>query len=65
MRAKRATFTFYMDKSSLKMPKMANFASLRKSEAYGQTVLPEMSILMGQKIGGECHKFKIQMRHFK
>ena len=62
LRAKRATFTFWGDKSSLKMPKMANFATLRKSEAYGQTVLPES---MGQKIGGKCHKFKIQMWHFK
>ena len=43
MRAKRATFTFRVDKSSLKMPKIVNFL---KSEAGGQTVLPDRSTLI-------------------
>ena len=44
-RAKRATFTFWVDKSSLKMPKIVYFG-----EIYGQTVLPDWSILIGQKL---------------
>ena len=48
LRAKRATFTFWVDKSSLKMPKMANLASFWKSKACGHTVLPDRSILISQ-----------------
>ena len=51
LRAKRATFTFLkVDKSSLKMPKMVNLATIWKPENYSQTVLPDMSILIGQKL---------------
>ena len=31
------------------MPKIVNFGSFCKPEAYGQTVLPDMSTLLGQK----------------
>ena len=48
--AKRATFTFWVDKSSLKMPKIINLASFWKPEACGQTVLPDRSLLKGQKM---------------
>ena len=44
LRAKRATFTFWVDKSSLKIPKILNLASFSKPEACGQTVLPDMSL---------------------
>ena len=32
------------------MPKMVNLTSFLKPEACGQTVLPDMSILIGQKL---------------
>ena len=38
-----------MDKS-WKRPKMFNLANFRKTEAFGQTVIPNCSILMGQKL---------------
>ena len=41
LRAKRATFTFLVDKSLSKMPKMVDLASFWKTEACGQTVLPD------------------------
>ena len=41
LRAKWATFTFLVDKSSLEMPKMLNFASFWKPKACGQTELPD------------------------
>ena len=61
LRAKRATFTFWVDKSSSKMPKLVNFGSVWKPEACGQTVLPDRSLLMRQKL---MENAKIQMRHF-
>ena len=47
LRAKRATFTFWVDKSSIKM---LNVATFWKPKVYGQTVLPDMSLLKGQKL---------------
>ena len=49
MRAKRATFTIKVDKSSLKC-KNSQFGEFLKSEVGGQTVLPDMSILIGQNL---------------
>ena len=57
LRAKRATFTFWVDKSILKMPKMVNFASFWKRKAWGQIVLPDRSILVGQNLW-KMPKFK-------
>ena len=54
LRAKRATFTFGVEKSLLKMQKWSILASFWKLKAYGQTVLPDRSTLIGQKI----EKFK-------
>ena len=54
-------FTFLVDKSSLKLPKVVNFASFGKTEACGQIVLPDWSILIGQKL---VENAKFQMRHF-
>ena len=50
-----ATFTFWVDKSQLKMAKMASFW---KVEACGQIVLPDM--LVGQKLmeNAKIQKFK-------
>ena len=33
-------------------------ASFWKPEDFGQTVLPDMSLLIGQKIGGKCQHTK-------
>ena len=44
------------------MPKMLNLASFLKTEALRQTVLPDRSILIGQKM---VENAKIQMRHFE
>ena len=56
----RATFTFCVAKSSLTMPKMVNLASFWKPEAGGQTVLPDRSILIDQKLveNAKIEKFK-------
>ena len=48
LRAKRATFTFLVDKSKLKMSKMVHFGEFLKT--CGQTVLPDKLILIGQKL---------------
>ena len=42
------------------MPKMVNFCNFWKPEAYGQTVLPDRSILIGQKLveNAKMLKFK-------
>ena len=53
LRAKRAKFTFGADKSSLKMPKMANFGEFLKpnvSNVCYQTVLPDRSVFIEQKL---------------
>jgi len=51
------------DKSYLKKPKMFHFGEfLKKTEACGQTVLPDRSVLIGQKLAENA---KIQMRHFE
>ena len=55
LRAKRAKFTFWVDKSSLKM---VNLASFWKPEACGQTVLPDNSLLMGQKLVESAKNWK-------
>ena len=38
LRAKRASFSFWMDKSSLKMPKIVQFGEFLKTEDCNQTV---------------------------
>ena len=38
---------------------------LRKPEACGQTVLPDRSLVIGQKIGGKCQNLKFQMLHVR
>ena len=46
----------------LKMLKMVNLASFWKTEAFGQTVLPDMSIFNEQKLFKNAN---IQIRHFE
>ena len=51
LRAKRATYTFWVDKSSLKCQKLSILASFWKTtKACGQTVLPDRTIIIGQKL---------------
>ena len=50
LRAKRATFTFLVDKSSLKMPKIVNLASFWNRVAFSETALPDRLILILQKL---------------
>ena len=45
LRAKWATFTFRVYKSSLKTQKMVNSASFWKPKACGKIVLPDRSVL--------------------
>ena len=47
------------------MPKIVQFGEFWKSEACGQTVLPERSVLIGQKLAENAEMSKIQMRHFE
>ena len=60
LRAKRATFTFWVDKSYLKMPKLVKLASFWKTKVCGQTMLPDRSVLMNQELleNAKIHKFK-------
>ena len=44
------------------MLKKVNLASFLKTEACGQTVLPDRSVLIGQIL---VENDKIQMRHFE
>ena len=46
--ASEATFSFWVDKSQIKMPKMVHFGVFLK--ACAQTVLPDRSALIGQKL---------------
>ena len=64
LRAKPATFTFCeWIKSWLKMPKKRSIlASFWNPEAFCQTVLPDMSVLIGQNL---MENARIQMRHFE
>ena len=42
--------------------KWSNLASFWKPKTFGQTELPDMSVLIGQKL---VENAKIQMRHFE
>ena len=46
------------------MPKIVNFGEFLKSEAFGQAVLPDRSILIEQKLIENAKIRNIQMRHF-
>ena len=48
------------EKVSFKIASEANLASIRKPVACGQTVLPDWSVLIGQKLVGiaQTQKFK-------
>ena len=52
---------FEWSKVTSKCQKWFNLVSFRKPEACGQTVLPDKSVLVGQKL---MENAKFQMRHF-
>ena len=47
------------------MPKIVHFGEFLKIEAYGQTVLPDRSLLIRQKVVENAKVEKIEMRHFQ
>ena len=57
----RVTFTFWVDKSSLKMPKIVNFGELLKTWSLRSNSVTRQVNLNRTKIGGKC---RIQMRQF-
>ena len=59
LRAKRATFPF-----RIKNAKMFHFGEFFKLDVFGQTVLPDRLIQIGQKLVKSTKNLKIQMRHF-
>ena len=64
LRAKRATFTFWVDKSSLKMPKMVHFGVFLKTWSLRSNSVTRQVSFNRTKIGGRCQNSQIQMRHF-
>ena len=65
LREKRATFTFWVDKSSLKIAKNGPIWPVFENlKACGQTELPDRSVLICQKLVENTKTKKIQMRHF-
>ena len=65
LRAKRAKSTFWVDKSSLQMPKMVHFGEFLKTWSLrSNSVTRQVSFNM-KKVGGKCQNSKIQIRHFE
>ena len=60
----RATFTFWVIKSWLKMPKMVYFGEFLKTWSLRSNSVTRQVSLKKTKIGEKCQNWKIQMRHF-
>ena len=54
LRAKRATFTFWVDKNSLKMPKMVHFDEFLKTWSLRSKSVTRQVCFNRTKIGGKC-----------
>ena len=54
LRAKRATFTFWVDKSWLKMPKMVHFGKFLKTWSLRSNSVTRQVSFNRTKIGGKC-----------
>ena len=54
LRAKRATFTFWVDKSLLKMPKMVHFGEFLKTCSLRSNIVTRQVSLNRTKLGGKC-----------
>ena len=64
LRAKRAKFTFWVDKSWLKMPKMVNFGEFLKTWSLRSNSVTRQVNFNRTKNGGKCQNSKLEMRHF-
>ena len=64
LRAKRAMFTFWVDKSSLKMPKIVDFGEFLKTWSLLSKSVTRHFNFNRTNIGGKCQNTKIEMRHF-
>ena len=53
-----------VDKNSLKIPKMVNLASFRKTEVCLSNSVTRQVTFNLTKIGGKCQNSKIEMRYF-
>ena len=60
LRAKRATFTFYLE-----IPKMVHFAEFLKTWSLRSNSVTRQVSFNRTKIGGQCQNSKIQMWHFE
>ena len=58
LRAKRATFTFWVDKSWLKMPKMVHFDEFLKTWSLRSNSVTRQVSFNRTKIGGKCQNWK-------
>ena len=65
LRAKRATFTFWVDKRWLKVPKMVHFGEFLKTWSLRSNSVTRQVNFIRTKIGGKCQNWKIQMGHFE
>ena len=64
MRAKRATFTFWVAKSWLKMPKIVHFDEILKAWSLWSNSVTRHAIFNRPKTGEKCHNSEIQIQHF-
>ena len=64
LRAKRATFTFRVDKSSSKMPKMARFGEFLKTWSLWSNSVTRHVNFNWTKIGEKCQNSNLQMRYW-
>ena len=64
IRAKRATFTFWADKSSSKNAKNGTYGEFLKAWSLKSNSVTRQVIFYTTKIGAKCQNSKIQMRHF-
>ena len=58
-------FHFEWTKVHEKWQKLVNLASFDQPETCSQTVLPDRSLLVGQKLMESAKNWKTQMRHFR
>ena len=66
LRAKRATFTFWVDKSYSKMPKIVHFGEYLKTWSLRSGSVTRQVSFNSTKNGGKCQNSEIlQMRHFE
>ena len=64
LRAKRAAFTFWLDKNWLEMPKIVNFGEFLKTWNMRSNSVTRQVNFNRTKISGKCKNWKTQMWHF-